>query len=159
MRLLVQQNRTNMTTSRKAIIDLDTGEIEPGLPVEKRPPRVRIGRNYVMLFFETAEKAATDPTLQGNDLRLFLKLLSQTQYENALKVNPKKLAEELGIARPHIYRSLTRLKTAGLIDRNEHNEWSFPLTNLWRGSPEALAKARTAKLKAHSERNRKTTPP
>lgn len=148
-----------MKTRRLGIIDLDTGAIEPGLPVEKRPPRVRIGRNYVMLFFETAEKAATDPTLQGNDLRLFLKLLSQTQYENGLTVNAKKLAEELGIARPHIYRSLTRLKAAGIIDQDENKQWSFPLTNLWRGSPEALAKARTAKLKAQSQRNRRTTPP
>ena len=65
--------------------------------------------DYVKAYQEGLLELAIDSDLAGDDLRVFLGLLANVDYENIFNLSLTALAQKLGIARPSVSRAITKL--------------------------------------------------
>ncbi|GHT90014.1 hypothetical protein AGMMS49545_02100 [Betaproteobacteria bacterium] len=83
------------------------------------------------------KKLASHEKLTGNDIRVFLAFLPELDFQNKpVPVNQKKLAEEIGMKKTTLNRSLRRLIDTGFLVKSGvpgHPLFAFPPTAVWRG--------------------------
>ena len=55
--------------------------------------------------------------LSGNDLRVFLALCAHLDFDNYISVTQAKIAEEVGMKRPNVTKSISALVEKGVLER------------------------------------------
>jgi DNA-binding transcriptional ArsR family regulator len=98
------------------IYDKRTGEKLDGLPTLCRSRQWNgFGDRWLAMSMDAALEIALDERIQGQDLRVFLVLLSKLDYENWLRVCQADLAAALGMHKGHVSRSIKRLLDAEIL--------------------------------------------
>jgi len=96
-------------------IDPSTGEV---LPFERFqtealfviPYRKRIThKRWFVMFQDFLEQLAKDKDFKGQDYRVLNYMLSKLDWENWVQVPQRVIAEDLGIPRPEVAKSLKKL--------------------------------------------------
>ena len=71
--------------------------------------------DYARHFSNEMLGLAVDKDLSGNDLRVFLAILANLEFENILNLSQQELSDQLGIHRPAIAKSLKKLISKGYL--------------------------------------------
>lgn len=116
---------------RKAIIDLDTGEILEYLPKEGA---IYTPTKFSKLFNDGNLKQTIKYLSSLNALKLWLLMVVTMQQENKPTVAIEELAEQASIHKKNIPSTITKLKEVGLITTNSLNELIPNPLYAWNGS-------------------------
>src|SRR3712207_3488521 len=81
-----QRQTQTQTTRRLALIDADTGEIMPGLPVVFRAP-VKLGVEWFMSIQQTFVTLAVDREITGETWRVLAYILGRMEFENWMRLS------------------------------------------------------------------------
>ena len=125
---------------RFVMVDKATGEELPGLPVY-RQTKTRV-RGWFMTWEAGMERLARDPDMTGEAYRVFLKMVSNLDWENYIKITQKEISEDLGIRKQHVSRAVKLLVDKGIIIKgpksglsntyklNEFYGWKGKISNM-----------------------------
>ena len=93
------------------LTDLDTGEVFTGLaiPHKKKYPRQIQQDGFYTMFSFGSELIAQIEGLSGNDYRVLFQMLSHLEFENWIDISHQMIADELGLNRANVSRSIKRL--------------------------------------------------
>jgi len=72
-------------------------------------PKKHLKKEYGRYFEEEIINIASNKNLNGTDLRVFLCIIGNLEYENILNISQKKLGEMLGIGKKEISKSINKL--------------------------------------------------
>ena len=61
------------------------------------------------------ERLARDPDMTGEAYRVFLKMVSNLDWENYIKITQKEISEDLGIRKQNVSRAVKLLVEKGII--------------------------------------------
>ena len=105
-----------MAQRRLGQIDLSTGEVIDGFVAYIAPKRKSaFGTRWLAMAQDALDLLASDKSLEGQDLKVLLKLLGRLDFENLLIINQAEIARELAMHRQHVRRSIKRLLTIGVL--------------------------------------------
>ena len=96
-------------------IDRQTGEVVEGFVAYVVPKRKNgFGQGWLAMAQNGAEILAQS-NLSGNDFKVLMKLLSVLDYENLIQVSQADVAEQVGMNRHHVNRSIKKLIELGVV--------------------------------------------
>lgn len=99
-------------------VDAFTGEIEDGFVAYVAPKRKNgFVNGWVAMSQQKALIELAKADLGDEARRVLFVLLGHVEYENFIVVPQAKMAEEIGMAKSHFSRALTRLVGEGVIER------------------------------------------
>lgn len=101
--------------------------------VSRRPPDKRENENFSLLFVNAIPDLLA-MGLQGNDLRVFLTLVRDMEFDNPWRPYYTGLAESIGMNPVTFARSMTRLKAEGAVFEVPNREILLNPTIVWRGT-------------------------
>jgi len=102
-------------TRRIDQIDTETGELIGGFVAVIQPKRRNgFGDGWIAMS-QTAMTAIRKAGLQGRDYEVLFALLEVLDFENLIQVSQVDLAEELGMHKPHLSRSIKRMVDIGIL--------------------------------------------
>lgn len=129
--------------SRYGTIDLNTGELKEGTLVWVGVKRVPYARWY-MSNQDAIIELAKDPVISKSaaNMRVFMYLCGRLDFENFIQLSQMEIAQELGLAKQNINRSIKVLVERGVIIKgpkvghsyswrlNDHFGWKGKVKNL-----------------------------
>ena len=71
--------------------------------------------DYVRFFQGDMKDLANDKTLDGQDLRITLAIISNISYNNILNLSHRELAKQVGIQRPNVTKTVNKLVRKGYL--------------------------------------------
>ena len=71
--------------------------------------------DYVRFFQGDMKSLANDKTLDGQDLRITLAIISNISYNNIFNLSHRELAEQVGIQRPNVTKTVNKLVRKGYL--------------------------------------------
>ena len=71
--------------------------------------------DYVRFFQGDMRYLANDKTLDGQDLRITLTIISNLNYNNIFSLSHRELAEQVGIQRPNVTKTVNKLVKKGYL--------------------------------------------
>ena len=71
--------------------------------------------DYVRFFQGDMRDLANDKTLDGQDLRIALAIISNLSYDNIFNLSHRELAEQVGIQRPNVTKTVNKLVKKGYL--------------------------------------------
>lgn len=72
-------------------------------------------QDYVRFFQLDMKDIAKDKTLDGQDLRITLVILSNLNYDNIFSLSHRELGEQVGIQRPNVTKTVNKLVKKGYL--------------------------------------------
>lgn len=141
-----------MAIRRVGGVDLDTGEMLPGVPVWVGPKiRSPYGRRFYMTSQDALEALAKDPEMTGQAYRVFLYLCSRLDFENFIQVPQTEISEELDMPKERVSKAVSLLVAKGILLRGpkvgRSSVFRLNPTFGWKGKVSSLSAARTGRLK------------
>ncbi len=107
-----------MHKSRITQVDCTTGEIQEGVIVI-HPSKRKLKGDFMLLDLEGMKRLCMDRTINGEDWRVLGTLLQRLEYENWLYITQQEIANELGMQRQHVTRSIKKLVDKAIIVKGE----------------------------------------
>lgn len=102
-------------TRRIDQIDTETGELIGGFVAVIQPKRRNgFGDGWIAMS-QTAMTAIRKAGLQGRDYEVLFALLEVLDFENLIQVSQVELAQELGMQKPNLSRSIKRMVDIGIL--------------------------------------------
>ena len=99
--------------------------------------------DYVRFFQGYMKDLANDKTLDGQDLRVTLTIISNLSYDNKFSLSHRQLAEQVGIQRPNVTKTVNKLVRKGYLQiigkQGQQNIYMF--------NPSVAFKSRAKNLK------------
>lgn len=99
--------------------------------------------DYVRFFQGYMKDLANDKTLNGQDLRVALTIISNLSYDNKFTLSHRQLAEQVGIQRPNVTKTVNKLVKKGYLQiigkQGQQNVYMF--------NPSVAFKSRAKNLK------------
>jgi hypothetical protein len=143
-------------------IDLDTGEVMPGMAVWVGPKiRSPYGRRFYMSSQDALEALAKDPDMTGQVYRVFLYLCSRLDFENYIQVPQIEICKELNIGKARVSDAIALLETKGVLLRGpkvgHSSVFRLNPTFGWKGKVTSLNAARAEQLKVVKSTSRPST--
>jgi len=105
------------TKLQLASIDMDTGEVQPGV-VAFVAKRHYFNENHVTMF-QNALESISKSDLGGTDAKVFMYLLAKAGMGNKIFISFKEAAVDLGLQKPHFSRSIKNLCERNIIIKGE----------------------------------------
>lgn len=100
------------------IMDMDTGEILPDLPIIKIADRRSKEKSWMKLYQkDSLLSLIKNQSITGVDYRILLYLMYLMDYENVVSVTQQYIAKELEIAQPQVSKSIKKLEESSLLKR------------------------------------------
>lgn len=96
--------------------DTETGEVVEGIPVWVGG-KAKIHSGWCMTFQNAFEELAKDKDLKAEHWRVFSYLISQLDFENFIQVPQKQIADELGMTKGNVSRTIKSLADKKIIIR------------------------------------------
>ncbi len=78
-------------------------------------PQRYLKNSHVRCFSNEAMALGIDKDLSGNDLRVFLIIIANLDYDNIINISQSQLAEQSGISQQNISKSITKLIFKGYL--------------------------------------------
>ncbi len=100
-----------MMVSRKVEIYYPDGVNLNPIPANQK----YLKEDYVRFFQGDMKDLANDKTLDGQDLRITLAIISNLSYDNIFNLSHRELAEEVGIQRPNVTKTVNKLVRKGYL--------------------------------------------
>ena len=110
-----------MVTLRKTMnrhmqqIDHQTGEVVEGFVAYVVPKRKNGFQKGWMAMAQEAMMMLAQSNLTGNDMKVMWAMLARLDYENLIQVNQAEVAEQVGMNRHHVNRSIKKLIELGVV--------------------------------------------
>lgn len=159
----MQQEQGNITrkktkaasaVSRVGIIDTETGEVLDDGKLIHVPRKLRI-KGFFMADQKGFEKLAKSG-LTTEGYRVLMLLMGRMDYENAITINRKEIAEELSMKRQNVGRAIKSLRVAGVFE-SEADHIVYLDTELgWKGKVQNLHKRNAKAFRDCGERTAPT---
>ena len=96
-------------------IDQQTGEVVEGFVAYVVPKRKNGFQKGWMAMTQDAMMMLAQSNLTGNDMKVMWAMLARLDYENLIQVNQAEVAEEIGMNRHHVNRSIKKLIELGVV--------------------------------------------
>ena len=96
-------------------IDQQTGEVVEGFVAYVVPKRKNGFQKGWMAMAQDAMMMLAQSNLTGNDMKVMWAMLARLDYENLIQVNQAEVAEEIGMNRHHVNRSIKKLIELGVV--------------------------------------------
>lgn len=133
-----RKTQNTKTASQVKMVDMETGEVlDDGITIHV-PRKQRITGFFMANqngFEELARKG-----LKAEAYRVLMFLMGQMDYENAISVSQKEIAETLNMKKQNVSRALQSLRAAGAFE-NEANHVVYLSTEIgWKGKVQNLHK-------------------
>ena len=74
-------------------------------------------KDFFFMFQKSLELIASCEELNGTDLKVFMFLLSQLDFENYIRVTQKRITEHTKIKQPNVSSALTKLTKLNIIEK------------------------------------------
>ena len=138
---------------RVGSVDLDTGELLEGAVVGMFFPKRQngFGKGWVAMS-QNAMMELARADLGAQDMRVLFAVLAKLDFENYLLLSIADLAKEIGMQRPHVSASITKLEKLGVLTRGPKagRSSTFRLNPSfgWKGSASNHQKALRDRMKA-----------
>ncbi len=104
--------------------------------------------DYVRFFQGDMKDLASDKTLDGQDLRVALTIISNLSYDNKFTLSHKQLAEQVGIQRPNATKSVNKLVKKGYLQiigkQGQQNLYMFNPSVAFKSKAKNLKQLKTA---------------
>src|SRR2546426_9746790 len=97
------------------VFSLPSGRRRPW--TRRRVHRVLCCPPFAFIFLDAAGQLANNPSIQGEDWRVLLLLLSLIDDDNRVVVHATQLAGSLQVPRQSVWRALTKLVETGMVRR------------------------------------------
>ena len=149
-----------MQQRRFGTIDLDTGEVlEEGVAVWVGR-KVRVTERWFMAFQDALIELSKDRDLTGENWRVLVHLFGRLDFENFIQIKQSEIADELGMAKTHVSRSIKALVDKQIIFRGPKigRSSSFRLNPHfgWKGKVSSLREAQRSHLELVSNKSEKS---
>jgi predicted transcriptional regulator len=119
-----------------ATIDLDTGEIVEGVPVYT-PRQHKVGFQMWLAVSNEAWQVLLARKFDGNTLRVWMALLMNCDWHNAIKVSQREMADQIGMDSANFSRYLNKLVDAGLVVKTNEDgrrqKLAISIYHVWKG--------------------------
>lgn len=125
-------------TDRVALFDTETGEVLDANRLIYIPKKARIGGFFMGIQHEFEFLA--QKKLNGSALNVLLYLMSKMDYENDVRVSPKKISEQLDMDLSWVYKALRTLKDEGLLDEPGYASLRVNINLAWKGKVSNMKK-------------------
>ena len=96
-------------------IDQQTGEVVEGFVAYVVPKRKNGFQKGWMAMAQEAMMMLAQSNLTGNDMKVMWAMLARLDYENLIQVNQAEVAEQVGMNRHHVNRSIKKLIELGVV--------------------------------------------
>ena len=96
-------------------IDHQTGEVVEGFVAYVVPKRKNGFQKGWMAMAQDAMMMLAQSNLTGNDMKVMWAMLARLDYENLIQVNQAEVAEEIGMNRHNVNRSIKKLIEMGVV--------------------------------------------
>ena len=96
-------------------IDQQTGEVVEGFVAYVVPKRKNGFQKGWMAMAQEAMMMLAQSNLTGNDMKVMWAMLARLDYENLIQVNQVEVAEQVGMNRHHVNRSIKKLIELGVV--------------------------------------------
>ena len=96
-------------------IDQQTGEVIEGFVAYVVPKRKNGFQKGWMAMAQEAMMMLAQSNLTGNDMKVMWAMLARLDYENLIQVNQAEVAEQVGMNRHNVNRSITKLIELGVV--------------------------------------------
>ena len=96
-------------------IDQQTGEVVEGFVAYVVPKRKNGFQKGWMAMAQEAMMMLAQSNLTGNDMKVMWAMLARLDYENLIQVNQSEVAEQVGMNRHHVNRSIKKLIEMGVV--------------------------------------------
>ena len=96
-------------------IDQQTGEVIEGFVAYVVPKRKNGFQKGWMAMAQEAMMMLAQSNLTGNDMKVMWAMLARLDYENLIQVNQAEVAEQVGMNRHHVNRSIKKLIKLGVV--------------------------------------------
>jgi predicted transcriptional regulator len=117
-------------------VDRNTGELREGVIV-LCPTRRKLKEEFMLLDLEGIGALAMDRDLKGEDWRVLAILIKRLEYENWLVITQQEIADQLGMQRQNVTRSLKKLTDKAIIVKGKKqgtiNSYRLNAFYGWRG--------------------------
>lgn len=141
------------TASKVKMVDMETGEVlDDGVTIHV-PRKQRITGFFMANQNGFAELARKD--LKAEAYRVLLFLMSYMDYENAVPVFQKDIAEALGMKKQNVSRAIQSLRAARVFESEAHHVVYLASELGWKGKVQNLHKHNAD---AFRDCNKRTTP-
>ena len=96
-------------------IDQQTGEVIEGFVAYVVPKRKNGFQKGWMAMAQEAMMMLAQSNLTGNDMKVMWAMLARLDYENLIQVNQVEVAEQVGMNRHNVNRSIKKLIELGVV--------------------------------------------
>ena len=96
-------------------IDQQTGEVVEGFVAYVVPKRKNGFQKGWMAMAQEAMMMLAQSNLTGNDMKVMWAMLARLDYENLIQVNQAEVAEQVGMNRHNVNRSIKKLIELGVV--------------------------------------------
>ena len=96
-------------------IDQQTGEVIEGFVAYVVPKRKNGFQKGWMAMAQEAMMMLAQSNLTGNDMKVMWAMLARLDYENLIQVNQAEVAEQVGMNRHNVNRSIKKLIELGVV--------------------------------------------
>jgi predicted transcriptional regulator len=142
-----------------ATIDLDTGEIVEGVSVYS-PKQHKVGFQMWLAVSSEAWQVLLDRKFDGNTLRVWMALLMNCEWHNAIKVSQREMADQIGMDAANFSRYLNKLVDAGLVVKTNvdgrRQTLAISIYHVWKGKAAAHKAAVNEDMKQIRKRGKET---
>lgn len=141
-----------MGQKRMQQIDLESGEIIDGFVAYVAPKRVNGFRKGWVAVSQEPIMLLAQAGLGAQDYRVLLMMLAKLDFDNLLVVNQTEVADELGMQKSNVARSINRLVDMGVLLKGPkigvHRSYRLNPRFGWKGSAESHKKALRERMNA-----------
>lgn len=131
-------------------INLDTGEIEEGVPVYVKA-KVRWHEDWLMLMQEALGQLAQDKSFSWEMWRVWSYLISKLGFENWIVVPQKEIGEALDMKKENVSRAIRKLLAKGMLLKGPKvgrtSAYKLNSKYAWKGNISNLSKDRLGEVK------------
>lgn len=141
-----------MAQKRMQQIDLESGEIVEGFVAYVAPKRVNGFREGWIAMAQGPMMSLAQAELGAQDYRVLFAMMAKLDFENLLVISQAELADELGMQKPNVSRSIKRLVELGAMLEGPkigvHRSYRLNPRFGWKGSAQGHHKALRERMSA-----------
>lgn len=149
-----KKNQNSKAVSRVGIIDTETGEVLDTGKMIYVPTKMRI-KGFFMAN-QTGFEVLAKSELTGEGFRVLMLMMSRMDYENAISISQKEIAEILSMKKQNVSRAIKTLRTAGVFETEKAHVVYLATELGWKGKVQNLHKRNAEAFKACREKTAPT---
>lgn len=149
-----KKTKSDSTVSRVGIVDTESGEVIDGGRLIYVPPKLRI-KGFFMANQQGFEELAKSD-LTGEAFKVLMLMMGRMDYENAITISQKEIAETLTMKKQNVSRAIKSLRSAGVFEAESDHVVHLATELGWKGKVANMKKRQSALFKESRDRSSPT---